>query len=289
MGKKIQTSGPYRCSGLCLFLLHVSCFLLVVIYVNMFQFWALLISKLGSGPLTKTLPVIVTLLVLFGIFLKFVHRVNRGHSIDMVFLGIGIVGAFVTLAIPDPNIPIKKIHVAEYIILSLLVRYTLSHRLEGAALTIFTALVVILLGVHDEMLQGFHSKRYYGWLDIIVNAMAGMSGAFLGHALFCFDRKDVQGISGSGRQLLGAGLVSLYILLYGAVVVLVIALYNQHGATVPWYKLFPLAVTSVLIVMCYPKIVFDSWQHHGLQAVFWLAVTLLVYPLLIHFAGIKFV
>ena len=132
MGNKIWTSESNGCSGFCLFLLHIACFMLVVFYVNMFQFWAWLIRQLGPGPLTKVLPVIVTLLVLLVISLRFIQRVNRGYSIDMVFLGLGIVGAFFALAIPDPNIPIKKIHVAEYIILSFLVRYTLSHRLGGA-------------------------------------------------------------------------------------------------------------------------------------------------------------
>ena len=178
-----EISGPNgkELSGMYLFMLHGACFLLVVGYVNMFQFWAWISRVLGHGPLAKMLPVIVTLFVLLVISLWFIQRVNRGYRIKFVFLGIGIVGAFLALAIPDSNVPIKRIHVAEYIILSFLVRYSLSQRLEGLQLTIFTALVTALYGVHDEMLQGLHSLRYYGWRDIIVNAVAGLSGAMLGH------------------------------------------------------------------------------------------------------------
>ena len=289
MVNKVQTYKPTPCSGSCLFLLHVSCFLLVVFYVNMFQFWAWISRQLGPGLLTKTLPVVVTLLVLLVISFRFIQRVNRGYTINIVFLGLGIVGAFLALAIPDPNVPIKRIHVAEYILLSFLVRYTLSHRLEGRTLTVFTALVTIFLGVHDEMLQGFHSLRYYGWRDIIVNGMAGVSGAFLGHALFCFDRAGQGKAAVSAREPVRAGLIVFFILLFGAVTLLIIALYQPGGAIVSLYPLLPLATICLLIFFLHPEMVIDSRKHHGLQAVFWLALGLLIYPVLVLFTGIEFV
>ncbi|MGW8161393.1 MAG: hypothetical protein ACWGN1_04015, partial [Desulfobulbales bacterium] len=129
------TGSQNELSGVLLFVLHIACFLLVVFYVNMFQFWAWLVKKLGPGLLTTILPIAVTLAVLLIIFFYFVRRVNQGYRINLIVFGLGIVSAFLALAIPDPSWPIKRIHVAEYIVLSFLVRYTLSYRLHGVILT----------------------------------------------------------------------------------------------------------------------------------------------------------
>ncbi len=274
-------------TGFGLLLLHGLCFSLVVFYVNMFQLWAWLSRQLGPGFLVKALPVLVTAAVLALVAWRFIHRVNRGRSINLYVFGLGIVGAVFALAIPDPRVPVKRIHVAEYIILAFLVRYTLSHRLQGGGLTLFTFLATMLLGVHDEMLQGFHPLRYYGWRDIIVNATAGLSGALLGHGLHSFDRP---GRKGEGERALGcSGLVLvLYPLLLGGVVWQIYVLFQQRGEPFSLFSWLPLAAVSLLIGFTEPGIVFDSRRRHGLQTVFWLASTLVFYPLLTRLTALTF-
>jgi hypothetical protein len=272
-----------------LLLLHGACFLLVVLYVNLFQVWAWLVALLGSGPVASILPVAVTLAVLLVIAGGFVRRVNRGYAINLVVLGLGMVGAFLALAIPDSNVPIKRIHVAEYIILSFLVRYTLRHRLQGADLTLFTVLVTLLLGIHDEMMQGLHSLRYYGWRDILVNGMAGLSGALLGHGLHCFSlplpsRGGLPAGSGVPFRLLGQ-----YLALAAATAWLVAALFDQRGGTFSVLSYLPLAAVSLLIAILHPEYIFTSRRHHGLQALWWLASALLLYPLLANWTGMEFI
>jgi len=274
--------------GVLLFLLHAGCFLLVVLYVNLFQVWAWLVARLGQGVVASFLPVAVTLAVLLVIGCFFAHRVNRGYSINLIFIGLGMVGAFLALAVPDSSVPIKRIHVAEYIILSFLVRYTLSHRLRGADLTLFTALVTILLGIHDEMLQGLHSLRYYGWRDILVNGLAGLSGALLGQGLYCFVRPPRSGSAVRTGPGFSPGLVLLYLLLAGATAWLVVALFRQRGGTFSVLSFLPLAASSLLIVRRHPEYIFTSGRHHGLQAVWWLASALPVYPLLANWTGWEF-
>ncbi len=273
-------------SDMYLFLLHAACFLLVAGYVNMFQFWAWLSRQLGPGLLAKFLPIIVTLVVLLLISLRFIQRINRGYRIKFVFLGLGIVGAFLALAIPDPQVPIKRIHVAEYIILSFLVRYSLSQRMGGLRLLFFTALVSALYGVHDEMMQGLHSLRYYGWRDITVNAAAGVSGALLAHGLVCFDAAETGEVR-SGKMF-SAGQGMLFACLVATVVWLVIYLYQHRGNEVVYPALVPLILCSLVIAAVYPAQVFNSKKNHGLQAVFWLASGLVVYPLLAGLGGLEF-
>lgn len=275
--------------GVLLFLLHAACFLLVVFYVNMFQAWAWLVSRLGTGTAAAVFPVAVTLAVLLIVMWFFIQQVNRGYGINLIVLAAALVAAFVALAIPDPDVPIKRIHVAEYIPLSFLVRYTLSHRLQGWPLTLFTVLVVMLLGIHDEMLQGLHPLRYYGWRDILVNGLAGLSGALFGHGLRCFSRP--QPSRGSFRTGSGGSfrLILPYLALAAATAWLVVSLFRQRGENVSVFSFLPLAAASLIIVLLHPEYIFTSGRHHGLQAVWWLASALLLYPLLANWTGMEFV
>ncbi len=276
------------CPGIRLFFLHAASFAIVVGYVNMFQFWAWLRKQLGPGFMAETLPVMVTLAVLVVIACRFVSRVNHGYRIKFLFLGLGIVAAFFSLAIPDQHVPIKRIHVAEYIVLSFAVRYTLSHRLQGSRLTLFTVLVTMLYGVHDEMLQGLHSLRFYGWRDIIVNGMAGLSGSLLGHGLVCFERPGVEEAMRRTGKVVTPGVAAVYTLLFAVVAAHVYLLYQQRGSQTAYLSLLPLSGACLLTGILNPGIVMNSWRHHGLQAVFWLAVGLLAYPLVANFAGMEF-
>jgi VanZ family protein len=288
MAIKVETETSFTCTGICILLLHLACFLLVVFYVNMFQFWAWLSRELGHGLMTKFLPVIVTLAVLALIVFRFGQRVNRGYRIKFLFLGLGMVGAVFSLAIPDPHIPIKRIHVAEYIVLSFCVRYTLSHRLQGASLTLFTVFVTVLLGVHDEMLQGLHALRYYGWRDIIVNGMAGLSGSLLGHGLMSFEKPGGQAAISDKKKDITPGMIFVYALLMIAVVAHIILLYQQRGSHIAYLSLLPVTGACLLIAILYPGVIVNSQRNHGLQAVFWLALGLLIYPLIVNFNGIEF-
>jgi len=274
-------------SGMNLLFLHGACFLLVVGYVNMFQFWSWLSRVMGPGLLAKMLPIIVTLIVLAVISLRFIHRVNRGYRIRFAFVALGIVGAFLALAIPDPSYPIKRVHVAEYIVLSFLVRSILITRLDGMNLLFFTALVTALYGVHDEMLQGLHSLRYYGWRDMIVNGMAGLSGAMLGHGLVSFEKIEA-GSRPQRDQSVSAGQAALFVLLLAAMVGLVVYIYRHRGGIFFWPSLVPVVASSMAIAFLYPETVFGSEKHHGLQAVFWLVLGTVFYPVIAALGGLEF-
>lgn len=283
----MQTNGRRERSGMYLLVMHVICFLLVVLYVNMFQFWAWVSRQLGPGALAKILPITITLLVLLCISLYFARRINRGVGVRLVFLGLGVVGAFLALAIPDPNVPIKRIHVAEYIILSFFVRYAMSHRLSGANLLLFSILATALYGVHDEMLQGLHPLRYYGWRDMIVNAVAGLSGALLGHGLVCFDNK-VPGEKTASVRPVSSGQALLFFALLTATIWQVKYLYHHRSDSMSVFVITPICVLCTLIAFMYPGTVFSSRNHHGLQTVFWLCLALAFYPVIAGMGLVEF-
>ncbi|GAB4341171.1 MAG: hypothetical protein Kow0089_15350 [Desulfobulbaceae bacterium] len=269
-----------------IWVMHGLCFALVVVYVNMFGFWAWLSRLIGAGPLAKGLPIIVTLVVLALVSLGFVRRVNRGHSVRLAFLGAGIVAAFLALAIPDPQVPIKRVHVAEYILLAFLVRSTLSHRLQGSTLLFFSILVTALYGVHDEMLQGLHPQRYYGWRDMIVNAVAGLSGGLLAHGLLCCEGETRGG--GEKPAAVSPGEVVGFLLLLAAVGWYIVFLYQHREGGLSWYAPLPVVVAGLPITVLRPETILRSTRHHGLQMVFWLSLLLVCYPWVALLAGIPF-
>jgi VanZ family protein len=239
--------------------------------------------------MVEILPILVTLVVVAVIVFRFIQRVNSGYRVKLLLLGLGVIGVFFSLAIPDPHVPIKRVHVAEYIILSFIVRYTLSHRLHGAGLLTFTILVTMLFGIHDEMLQGLHTLRYYGWRDIIVNGTAGLSGALLGHGLISFEKEGAGKTSCSKKEIFSAGIIAAYLFLMTAVASQVILLYQNRGGDFPYPAFLPLSASCLTIVFFYPRIVFDSHVHHGFQTVFWLSLALIVYPLAANIVGIDFI
>lgn len=85
-----------------------------------------------------------------------------------------IVYAFVTLE-PNPN---KHIHIPEYIIMSwiLFEALALDYRAKGIFILIF--ICSSLLGIVDELLQGMHPERFYGWQDMVMNSAATVIGIF---------------------------------------------------------------------------------------------------------------
>jgi hypothetical protein len=50
----------------------------------------------------------------------------------------------------------------------------------------------------------------------------------------------------------------------------------------------PVTACCIIIAGLYPELVFNSKKNHGLQAVFWLALGLVVYPVLAGLNWIEF-
>jgi len=108
--------------------------LLVFVYLNMFPAVKYIVQHWGQTPVL-VLPILVTLVVLAGIVLLFMNtgRMNHGRR-NMAAVITGVIICLATLAVTDPIAPVKRIHVVEYMVLSLLVRYTMAVRLQGTAL-----------------------------------------------------------------------------------------------------------------------------------------------------------
>lgn len=150
----------------------------------------------------------LTALALMGLFVQTLDlwqalalTLGRDNAALLPFVGLGLVvaataigrsrpwlpvaGALVlagaALALTDPAFPAKRIHVAEYILLSLVIRQGAGKVAAGLPLTLTVAVLTALLGVHDELVQGLHPGRTFGSRDMLVDGVAALAGALLGH------------------------------------------------------------------------------------------------------------
>jgi hypothetical protein len=104
-----------------------------------------------------------------------VYGYRRNHNFKhLIYL---IPSAAIALAIiksePNPN---KHIHIPEYILMAWLLYLVLSKRYSGKGLFLLVFLCGSMLGVVDELQQGLHPKRFYGWTDMSINSASTVIG-----------------------------------------------------------------------------------------------------------------
>ena len=74
---------------------------------------------------------------------------------------------------PNPN---KHIHIPQYVVMTWLLLAALSRDYKGKGLLILIFISASLLGVVDELEQGIHPARFYGWSDMLVNSSSAVVG-----------------------------------------------------------------------------------------------------------------
>ena len=154
------------------------------------------------------------------------------------------------LAVPDAEIAVKRIHVAQYLLLSLVVRYSLASEVRGSELTISATLLTCLYGVHEELLQGLHPDRTYGLRDMLVNALAAGGGGLFWHGLQLFQGPEQQGPAPAAWARLHV-LAPLALLAAVAAMAVPLIAYRHHH--LPAWPFLPLAALLVLMGLMFSK------------------------------------
>lgn len=125
----------------------------------------------------KTLFLIAT----FGAFavaaLLLVRAVWKGRlrcrPSGMVVLGT-ILGLFCTMTWNLRLNPEESLHFVQYGVLGILLYRALRHRLSDPSVYLVAALLGILLGLCDELIQWIVPRRHFDYRDVGINAMAGL-------------------------------------------------------------------------------------------------------------------
>lgn len=265
-------------------LLYLCCVLLVTIFVHLFSLFTLLKDLFGSNFINWS-PIILPILFLIFLLTKTTGRNRqRDNKVNWLVVISGIIFASFALFIPDPNFAVKRIHVFEYLLLSLLARYTMSYKLQGKDLFVFSSLFSVLLGLHDEFLQGLHPARTYGLRDMAVNGCSSIAGNMIWHGLRLYNSHSYS--SHQTRTI--SPLISVYLLwLVISVLLLAVPVSGYLHSNIPFWTTLPL-LASLAIGVIYRSSVDTIPIYHGLQVVSYTAFLFLTYPLVTNILKITF-
>ncbi len=116
------------------------------------------------------------LVVLLGVaFIIYLRQTKRGLRNLLYLIPSALIVLVIFQSVDNPN---KHIHIPEYVILAWLVYAVLSREYDGNGILILVFLCTSLLGVVDELEQGIHPGRTYGWIDMAVNGSSALIGVF---------------------------------------------------------------------------------------------------------------
>ena len=256
---------------------------MVPIYVSMFPLWKQLDSTFNSTTMTL-LPIIATVVLLMLILLLFRNSFNPETSSKLSIVS-GIIICLAALSFPDPQFPAKRIHVAEYLLLSAVVRFAMSYRLQGKPLFFFSLFFTIILGIHDEFIQGLHPDRTYGLRDMIVNTMGSTGGALIWHGLNSFQRSLSAARPDNSNTKTTSIVYIIWIVISLFCLIWPCAFYTGTK-TLPLWPATVLAGTTFFYTL-YISRFSNSWQH-GIVAVSTNSFLLLSYFIITNITPIMF-
>jgi hypothetical protein len=136
----------------------------IIIYRN-------LEARFGQNAVGK-IPLMAVIMI-GALYVIYGYRRNQNFK-HLIYL---IPSAAIALAIimnePNPN---KHIHIPEYILMAWLLYLVISKGYSGKGLFLLVFLCGSMLGVVDELQQGLHPKRFYGWIDMSINSASTVIG-----------------------------------------------------------------------------------------------------------------
>lgn len=221
---------------------------LVPLYTNSFVAWQWL-SETLSAPVAAWIPAIT----LAALVLAVAGRASRGggepRNWYAFLLALALAGAAFWMA--DEQFPAKRIHVAQYILLALVVRKAFDFRLSGIALLVAAGSLTTVLGVHDELLQGLHPDRFFGTDDLLVNTLSAWAGAALGHGLWRESGKP--GLATAPFGGTGAAAITIVWPIF-ATALMITAMVHNGPALPPFWAVLPILSVVPCTVTLWPKL-----------------------------------
>jgi len=138
-----------------------------------------LVNRIGRESVGKvplyTVVIIGLAYVVFGL-------IKNRDCRHLLFLIPSAIIAYSIIQIePNPN---KHIHIPEYVLMAWLLYSVLEMDYQGKGIFILVFLCGSMLGVIDELEQGIHPRRFYGWSDMAVNTCSVLIGIFTILGLF---------------------------------------------------------------------------------------------------------
>jgi len=133
------------------------------------------INRYFSSEITANVSHII--MIILGVFYTIISVRKKKATQCLIILGIG---ALIVLSIlkfeTNPN---KYIHIPEYVLMTWLLYQALAIDYKGRGIFLLIFVCAALLGIVDEILQGIHPQRTYGWKDMIIDTASGFIGVLM--------------------------------------------------------------------------------------------------------------
>ena len=151
--------------------------LLIAIYAyslpNARVIYNALVNSLGQDA-TGKVPVL--LVAITGLVYSITVLITQKSLKNiLVLIPCGIIAYLIMTLEPNPN---KHIHIPEYVLMAWLLFAVLSMDYKSSDIIILVFILTSMLGVVDELEQGIHPARFYGWSDMLVNSASALIGVF---------------------------------------------------------------------------------------------------------------
>ena len=263
---RIQDRAQIESLGYCFFTV-----VLMVVFIQTFALWKWLTAALGNTG--AMLVPFAAAVVLFGSVLMMRLRKKASLEFHWLYLLAAAVLAGIALYLPDSQFPAKRIHVAEFMLLAFVIRRGFCRWTSGMSLIVMTASTGIVLGAHDELLQGLHPDRYFGHRDIVVDGLSAIAGALAGHGLRLYDsvpRREETWIAPPWWALA---------VVAAALIIFLYPLPEFRQEPLPWWILTPLFVATFLWYFLDKtrRVIGDP-----ASVIVWLVFATALYPILTH-------
>lgn len=130
----------------------------------------------GTFGETFSLVVYVFLfLVALGIIVLFQMQ-GTGWKSFVVLFGILGVTAFI---LPTIKYPEERVHFVEYAVLGIMLYFALRETFQGRKLFVCIPIIIFLVGLGDELIQGILPNRVYQFTDVLLNFFGGVLGELI--------------------------------------------------------------------------------------------------------------
>jgi len=168
------------------------------------------VDRYFSSTITARVPLLI--IIFFAAAYTILCVKLKTTARCLVVLGVS---AFIVYGIMmvEPNAN-KYIHIPEYVLMTWLLHWALGADYKGSGIFLLIFICAVMLGFVDELMQGIHPERTYGWLDMIIDA----ASAFIGVLMLMGVKRSASGKEWSWAGRFRDYKATLAVILFGAVI-----------------------------------------------------------------------
>jgi hypothetical protein len=220
------------------------------------------IVKQFSPQMAGRVPLFI-IIAFAAIYTIICIKKKRTARCPIVLAVSGIIVIFVMNFEANAN---KYIHIPEYVLMSWILYHALALDYKGSGILLLVFICAAMLGVVDEIMQGMHPQRTYGWTDMIIDAASSFIGCLSlmglkqpakGNWAWCRDLRQFRG--------------SLAVIFFGALTAVPMCSFlfdvRDPGSFFSGYPRRLLAGNGLFVAACLALIVFH-WrrsQNYGIS------------------------